>query len=354
MYNSSIRISVESNIMNLNLVLDRRITIIRGDSGTGKTTLIELLQEGSPDIKVSSTFPIRIVDDTTWDAVMNGSTDSILFFDDLNCVNSVKFAHRYSQNAVKNNLYFVIIARESLLELKDSAEPAQIDLNIDMAKGISYSVNSIFSLEHEGTNYWLEPYYKLPVELSSFDTVLIEDSTLGFEFFTKLFSETNIKVIHATNGKSSFCSDASKLSGRALLLFDSAAFGCHIEQLYNEVLEKGNSFVLNGYECFEEFLLQTSFFNCDAALQNIFSDLPAHANQFISWEKFFETLINVVSKKVFYRYTHSGRLKKCYIENCKDCCNPYIFEKCNYRYKDFDKKEFILENSKYQYLSEYL
>lgn len=351
MYKSSVKLELHSNIMNIDIVLDRRFTVVRGDSGTGKTTLVSLIRENAPDIEIESTLDIRIADDTTWDILMQGSTNSIIIFDDLDCVNTTKFAHLYSRYAVANNLYLLLFARDDFNNY--TAEDPQL-MSFDLAKGISYSSNSVFSLQQVGTQYFLQPYYDLPGFATDFVNVLVEDSTSGFEFFKQLFSDTDINVIAASNGKSSFCSDASKIDGKTLLLYDSAAFGCHMEQLMNEVISQKCVIILEDYECFEEFILQTSFFNMRKDVQLILKDIPKYANLFSSWEAFYEGVINKLSTKSYYRYTHSGDLKDCYLLDCKDCCNPFVYEKCDYAFKCEHKKSSLLKGSKYQYLEQCL
>lgn len=62
-----IEIRVSNNRAKFHFTLERNITIVRGDSGTGKTTLYEMIAEHmrlgeASGVQVSSPLPLRGVD----------------------------------------------------------------------------------------------------------------------------------------------------------------------------------------------------------------------------------------------------------------------------------------------------
>ncbi|MBQ3920273.1 MAG: Fis family transcriptional regulator [Oscillospiraceae bacterium] len=104
--------------------LCRNITIVRGDSGTGKTTLYDMiadytrLKEAS-GVNVSCDKPCAALTDIDWRNQLNGIKDSIVFIDEgADFLNTREFA-----GVVKNtDNYYVIFNRESLHELPYSVE----------------------------------------------------------------------------------------------------------------------------------------------------------------------------------------------------------------------------------------
>ena len=98
----------------------RNLTIIRGNSATGKTTLIEMIREFNlqgedSGVQVSCSSPCVVVEGRNWDKQLEDlEEDSIVFIDEGNrFVSSQRFAEmvRISGN------YFVIVTRENLYSL---------------------------------------------------------------------------------------------------------------------------------------------------------------------------------------------------------------------------------------------
>lgn len=117
-------IVVQNNRLRYDLDIRRNITIIRGDSATGKTKLISLLEqaaalgEGS-GVEVRCERPCRTLGGADWRLVLPNLHEQILFMDEENrFVKSQEFAA-----AVKaSDNYFVIVTREDLPNLPYSVE----------------------------------------------------------------------------------------------------------------------------------------------------------------------------------------------------------------------------------------
>ena len=108
-----------------NLELTRNITVIQGNSGTGKTTLFDMiaayarLQERS-GVQLTCDKPcVALQADTDWQHRLSGIADSIVFIDeDAEYVGTRQFAEAI--RATDN--YYVIFSREPLHELPYSVE----------------------------------------------------------------------------------------------------------------------------------------------------------------------------------------------------------------------------------------
>ena len=151
---SSIDISMKSRVFNFNGSISRRITVIRGDSAIGKTSLVNVIKSHSPSVQIESSMPLIVAANDTWKSTIHFYTDSIIFFDDLSCTESKEFAEACAEYLVKNNLFIVIIGRHNLNNFK------ALERENDAAKQTYISdsdIAEIFVFKGEGKDYWLEP-----------------------------------------------------------------------------------------------------------------------------------------------------------------------------------------------------
>ena len=151
---SSIDISVKSKVFNFSGSISRRITVIRGDSATGKTSLVNVIKSHSPAVQIESSMPLIVAKNDIWKQILVASDNAVIFFDDLSCTESKEFAEVCSEHLIKNNLYIVIIGRHNLnnfkaLERENDAVKQTYISDSDIAE--------IFVFKGEGKDYWLEP-----------------------------------------------------------------------------------------------------------------------------------------------------------------------------------------------------
>ena len=104
-------IIVQNNKLRYEMDIRRNITIIRGDSATGKTQLINLLEQAavfgeSSGVDVVCQRPCRTLGGNDWNLVLQNIHEQIIFIDEENrFVKSQEFAA-----AVKaSDNYFVIV-----------------------------------------------------------------------------------------------------------------------------------------------------------------------------------------------------------------------------------------------------
>lgn len=115
---------VQNNRLRYEFTIRRNITVIRGNSATGKTTLLDMLSEYESDdessgIMVSCDKECRVVSGKRWQESLGLIHDSIVFIDECNSfLKSQDFAV-----AVQNSdNYFVIVSREDLPNLPYSVD----------------------------------------------------------------------------------------------------------------------------------------------------------------------------------------------------------------------------------------
>lgn len=335
---NTLSLEVKSNVFNFSCNLHRRLTIIRGDSGVGKTSLINIVTSKIPGISVKCSLAVKAADDNSWRSMLMVERDTVIFFDDLKATETLEFATVCKETLVKNNLYAVIINRDSLQNFKELEKEDKGHKYM----AASISVSEIYNFMSDGTEHWLE-HVDIPTtsDYDGVDCILSEDSGRGYEFF-----DTYLKnVIPASDGKSSIVSDVISLAtkhSKVLIFLDLAAYGCHWESFCKKVLHNfDNVFLLPGRECFEHMLIQSNMLNNDPVVLHELADPVKYANRFISWEKYYEDLISRVTYGKLYRCTHGRHpiLSNCYLENCSQC-NQEKKARCDADIKDLDGDKF--------------
>lgn len=321
------------------LELHRRISFIRGDSGTGKTALCNIISRdftivdkqlvGISDVKYLTYAGLNSIDTCK---------DCVLFFDDYNVASSVAFSAKAKRFAVKNNLYFVFISR-----LDASGE--------DYGGGLSYSINCVYDLYSENGYYTLIPHYRYPNWVNmDFDVAISEDRGGNYKYLKSILK---IPVRNAVDGKSTLVDDIEGLllqGFKSVLVFvDSCAYGCHMEE-FNSILQRYtacNVSIMSLYESFEELLCQS---NLLSHFTDELGDLDSFANQYLSWETYFEVLIDKLSNgKSYHHYHGKMRVSECYCKSC-DLCHPNRQSNCGNVLPGANKLESLFKGTKYEFL----
>lgn len=83
------KIVVQNNRLHYEFEIKRNITIIKGNSATGKTTLINMLRQAenlgeSSGIDVVSSVPCRVLEGNNWKIILENSSGNIFFIDEEN------------------------------------------------------------------------------------------------------------------------------------------------------------------------------------------------------------------------------------------------------------------------------
>lgn len=169
--------------------LNRNITIVRGKSGTGKTTLYEMIADytrlrDKSGVNISCKKNCAALVDIDWKNQLSSLSDSIVFIDEgAAYIKTLEFA-----KAVKNSdNYYVIFSRESLHDLP-------------------YSVDEIYEIKASGKYHKFVKMFKSDkkhiyslgnIEKNfQFDILLTEDSKSGYQFFKNYFNGIKIVLVN--------------------------------------------------------------------------------------------------------------------------------------------------------------
>lgn len=168
------RIVVENRKCKYEFEIKRNLTIIKGDSATGKTTLVDMIAEyhengNASGIQIQCEKSCAVLEGKEWKALLSAFHDSILFIDEGNSfVKTPEFAAAIQ----KTDNYYVIVTREALPTLP-------------------YSVTEIYGIRTSGKYASLkQTYHEMyhiystnnPNERVHPDIVMTEDSGSGFQF----------------------------------------------------------------------------------------------------------------------------------------------------------------------------
>ena len=173
-----IHLLVQSAHLKYEMAFSRNITILKGDSATGKTTLVDMIQEyylngADTGINLSCDVPCRVIAGNTWMEQLNGIHNSLVFIDEGNRFVAQQEFARAIQGT---DNYYVIITRESISNLP-------------------YSVTEIYGIRSAGKYSLQEPVnhhmYRIYGDYRSLNSneavkLLVEDSNSGYEFFSKV------------------------------------------------------------------------------------------------------------------------------------------------------------------------
>ena len=111
-------IVVQNKRVKYDFVLRRNITVLRGDSATGKTNLIEMIREytnngASSSIELICDKACYVLEGATWHGQLSVMKDSIVFIDEGN---PFVLTDNFSSAIQQTDNYYVIVSRELCIE----------------------------------------------------------------------------------------------------------------------------------------------------------------------------------------------------------------------------------------------
>lgn len=265
---------IEDDYISYEFVLERQITILKGDSGTGKSSFVRMCEAVSTGNKaIRCNYPDNIIvlrQARTRDALNAYKTvRGCIFVCDENSAalfRSKRFAEfvKYSDN------YFIIISRSGYLGM------------------LSYSVNDIYilDLQNNGRLHKLESRYQNTPQNLVPDLVITEDSSSGYQFFS---NSLNCDVISA-NGKSNIWKAVTNENAVGKTIFcivDGASFGADIAHIMSLPREYG--VYIFAPESFEWLLLHLKMYGVSSELIETYD--YCDTKDYISWEDYYFKLI---------------------------------------------------------------
>ena len=297
------KIIVQNNKLHYEFEIRRNITIIQGDSATGKTTLIQMLRQDenlgkSSGIDVICDVPCKVLEGANWKLLLRNLAGNIIFADEENeFINTEEFA-----SEIKNSdNYFVLITRENLYNLP-------------------YSVEEIYGIHTSGKYHDTRKIYQQIYQIYSDvlevpakpEKLVVEDSNSGYQFFETIAREKE-KQCESAGGKSNLFGVIKEIkTEETCVIADGAAIGPEMGRLYKQSQMKKN-IKLYFPESFEWLILKSGIIH-DKEIEKILEEPEKYVDSknYFSWERYFTRLLVECTENTYLQYQKS-RLNEVYL-----------------------------------------
>jgi len=314
-------LELESRRVIYQLEFERKVTVIKGNSGTGKSSMIRLVRDflelgkdSGVRIKKNGEYPISIfTNSTNWIAELESIHNGIVF-----CDEDVRFLYSkaFQQKLWEADCYIVIVSRSGMFE------------------HLPFAIGSIYELrtKQNGKNYVTQMYniYREELWVEKADCVITEDSNSGWEMMQEIFS---VDVIAAGGNSNVANCLAKKIMENSMIyvVIDGAAFGGFIEKIVRLSHIRNNVTVL-APESFEYVILHTNTF------KRYLTDELEHTweycdtREYITWEQYYTKLLKEITEQHFgFQYSKSKIndffLNEEFVSKVSDELNFYVLEK---------------------------
>lgn len=290
------RIIVQNKRIRYDFEIKRNITVIRGDSATGKTALVDMIREhfengDASGVELSCDKECTVLEGRTWAGQLSEMRGCIVFIDEGN---DFVMNNDFAAAIQETDNYYVIVTRESIPSLP-------------------YSVDEIYGIRDSGKYGTLKRTYNEFYHLyrrTDFDQpvkpekVITEDSNSGFQFFRNIFEKNNrINCISAQGKSNIFVNVVNHLDEKILVIADGAAFGSEMGRLMS-LMGGYPNIVLYLPESFEWIILKSGVIG-DSEIAEILNHPEDYieSKDFFSWEQYFTTQLIQRTQESHLRYS---------------------------------------------------
>jgi hypothetical protein len=300
------RIRISNRVARYDFELRRNITVVRGDSGTGKTTLFNMVADYTRNkeqsgVNISAPCPCVALTDTNWEAQLRDIHESVVFIDeesDHNYLSSKDFAR-----AVQNSdNYYVLITRVNLHDLPYSVE----EIYEIKASGKFHKFRNIYSSKFAGG------YLHDEQPTQPFNVIVTEDAKSGFQFFQAVFEDNETVCIPAGANSNIHSVIRKDPEGKTVVIADGAAFGSEIDRVLK--LEKsGFRICLYLPESFEWIILRSGLID---GVEDILVSPSEYidSQKYLSWERYFTALLTERTQDGYLAY-RKAKLNENYLND---------------------------------------
>lgn len=265
----------------------RNITVIKGDSATGKTTLLRILYEylrmgkqSGYAVSTNVSYYVYIRDEVgrDWKDALYPLKNTVIFIEENN---EFVFTKEFASFVKKSGNYFVFVTRAPL-------------------KMLPYSIHEIYEIITDGKrtdikesyHEFREIYSNYPIiENNKIQNIVTEDSNSGYQFWTHAFKNSHVT---SSNGNGNLIKQVEELGpGDALVIADGAAFGSLMESCMSSFqVQTDRRISLWLPESFEYLILKSGVLKSEEITQ-ILENISEYVEceKYESWESFFTELL---------------------------------------------------------------
>lgn len=293
----SVRVVVSTKKLRYELNLRRNITILQGDSASGKTTLIQIIsdyQSGrtGPGTEIVCDRKCIVLAGDAESAIMRleSLTEAVVFVDEQE---RFLYSKAFSEAVLASGCYFVFVTRDGLNMLP-------------------YSVNEIYYLKNSGyyqntrqvynSMYQVYPEAEMNKKIEP-SLILAEDSNAGYEMYEAIGQDIKVPC-YSAGGKSNIAKYIlANKEEQILAIVDGAAFGADMQSVIHALEMSKGSYVWTP-ESFEYLVLQSGIVQAEG-LGEIMEN-PGNfieSSEYSSWERFFTCLLDNLTRNTIYAYS---------------------------------------------------
>ena len=297
----SYRFRAKSKRVMFDFHIRRNITVIKGDSATGKTTLLHILYEhlrvgkqSGYSVSTNASYYVYLRDEVgrDWKDVLYPLKNTVIFIEENN---DFVFTKEFAAFVKESGNYFVLVTRSPL-------------------KMLPYSIHEIYEIIVDGKHTdikesyheFKEIYSNYPIlENNKIQNVVTEDSNSGYQFWTHTFTDS---YVTSSNGNGNLTNKIKNLeSGDTLVIADGAAFGSLIESCLSVFqTQTGRRISLWLPESFEYLILKSGILKSEK-LTEILENTSEYVEceKYESWENFFTELLVELTADSVEKYSKS-------------------------------------------------
>lgn len=300
------KVVVSTKRLKYEFELRRNLTIIRGDSATGKTTLVDMIRDfvnnpsGTP-VELVCDKKCYVLEGALWKMQLAGIADSIVFIDEGNeFIKTVEF----SEEIQKTDNYYVIVTREALPALPYSVEEIYGIRTSGKYGTLKQSYHEFYRL------YGTKTYEKAVIP----EVILTEDSNSGYQFFSEVCNENGLSC-ESMNGKSNVFHYLNlHRNEKILVIADGAAFGPEMDRVL-QLIGRQKNVALYLPESFEWLVLSAGILK-NNQIDKILDDPSEYveSREYFSWERFFTAVLIEETKNTYLAYA-KRRLNPSYLND---------------------------------------
>lgn len=273
-------LKLKDKYVSYELKLERQVTILKGDSGTGKSTFVQLCRlaiNNEGDVNCNLTNRLIIIENIpsgyTITKLWGGASGRIFICDENN--NKLFRTKEFAEFVNGSDNYFIIISRSGCLGM------------------LTYSINDIYNINDCDAFHRLKNHYTDIERQLVPDLVITEDSCAGKEFYEKTLK---CPVISA-NGKGNVWNIAKRENADGKLIcciVDGSAFGAELAKILHGFPREYGVYLV-APESFEWLVLNTSLYKSSVSQELERPYDFCETTKYVSWERLFTSLLQGLS-----------------------------------------------------------
>lgn len=291
------------------LSLRRNVTVLRGRSATGKSTLVRMVADyeeygADSGVELRCPCPCTVLSGRLWRERLESLSGSVVFVDEGSGFVSTP---EFGATAAGTDNYFVIVSREPLRALPYSVEEVYSIGNDTRATQRYPRVTRYYSSLRR--IYGRDP--RIPEGFAP-EEVIVEDSGSGYQFFSALCARSGVRCVSAGGSANVFRAAAASDASSVLVVADGAAFGPEMDLM--DSLRRVKDVVLYLPESFEWLLLSSGMVR-DDELPAVLADPGSfiESRDYFTWERFFTATLTRMTEGTPLHYGKS-RLSEAWLD----------------------------------------